>query len=237
MEPYPKIDSLFVRDEKTFKFTTNRQFKDPAVEYLRNNRWIYTEKIHGMNCRIIWDAEIETVIVSGRTDNSQMSNRLFQMLLELVPVALFKELYPETSMCIYGEGFGLGINKGGKYNPDENEFRVFDIKIDRWWLKWADVGDICMKLGLQRVPVVGEGTIDEAIKLLMTPTMVDPEPPIELSAKPKATGFDVGPAYIQGLQSRWGPFLAEGLVLRCPADLVDRREKRIMVKMKYKDFA
>lgn len=48
-------------------------------------------------------------------------------------------------------------------SPDDKcGFIIFDINIDGWDLKRKDVDDIANKLGLPSVPVVFEGTLDEA---------------------------------------------------------------------------
>lgn len=54
MKTYPKIPSVFVRDEKTHKFIDG-QFRCPEFEYLQDNLWLWTEKVDGTNIRVIWD--------------------------------------------------------------------------------------------------------------------------------------------------------------------------------------
>ena len=55
MQPpmYPKIKSLFKRDEKTFKFTD--EYSCPEFELLKGLRWVATEKVDGTNIRVIFD--------------------------------------------------------------------------------------------------------------------------------------------------------------------------------------
>ena len=45
---YPKIQSIFKRDENTHKFIDG-VFSLPEFEYLKDNLWIWTEKIDGRN--------------------------------------------------------------------------------------------------------------------------------------------------------------------------------------------
>jgi len=40
----------------------------------------------------------------------------------------------------------------------------------------------------------------------------------------------------KGVKSQWGDFLAEGLVLKPKIELKDRAGKRIVTKIKHKDF-
>ena len=48
---YPKIDTLFNRDPKTFK-VNELEIRRP--EFLIPNIWDVTEKIHGMNIRVYY---------------------------------------------------------------------------------------------------------------------------------------------------------------------------------------
>ena len=87
------------------------------------------------------------------------------------------------------------------------DFVLFDVWIDGWWLKREDVEDIAEKLGIGVVPIVGQCSIWDAI------------------GKTE-----------DGFKSDWGDFLAEGLVLKPKVDLFARNGRRIITKMKTKDF-
>ena len=50
---YNKIDCLFKRDEQSKKVT--REYRNEMFRYLKNNKWIFTEKVDGTNIRIHWD--------------------------------------------------------------------------------------------------------------------------------------------------------------------------------------
>jgi len=126
----------------------------------------------------------------------------------LLPEEKLKELYPDTPMCLYGEGYGARIKKGGgKYTPDGADFVLFDVWIDGWWLRRKDIEDVASKLGIEVVPIIGEGVIQAAVDL--------------------AKG---------GFQSKWGDFRAEGLVLKPAVELKTRAGDRVITKMKYEDF-
>ncbi len=71
----------------------------------------------------------------------------------------------------------------------------------------GDVVDIAQKLGVKVVPFIGCGTLMEAV----------------LMAK-------------NGLNSRWGKFPAEGIVVRPVTELQTRSGHRIIGKIKTKDF-
>lgn len=56
MIEYPKIETLFDRDEVTHKVIVGK-WRLPEFEYLQNNNWSFTEKIDGTNVRVMWDKE------------------------------------------------------------------------------------------------------------------------------------------------------------------------------------
>ena len=205
MKPYPKIESLFIRDKKTFKFIEG-EYRLPEFEYLANCDWRLTEKIHGTNVRIMWDGN--QVRFGGRTDNAQMPTFLYDKLVELFPAEKFKDY---DSMCLYGEGFGAKIQKGGgNYNPDGVDFVLFDVLIGDWWLKWDDICDVGSKLDIAHVPQCN------------------------LSMVPLKTAIRI---VKDGLQSHYGDFEAEGIVARPMVDLKTRAGHRIITKIKGNDFA
>ena len=211
MIPYPKINSIFKRDKKTHKFT--KEFSRPEFEYLQNNAWEYTEKVDGMNIRVIWkplyNNSIPKFHVSfvGRTNKAEIPTHLFNKLQEIFPVEKFKKEYPETEMCLYGEGYGVKIQKGGKYISYGVDFILFDIGINGFWLSRKNIEDIANKLEIKVVPIIGEGTLHEAIRMTK-----------------------------KGVTSTFGNFIMEGFVLRPKVDLLFQNGNRVITKIKHKDF-
>lgn len=109
-------------------------------------------------------------------------------------------------VLIYGEGYGAGIQRGGCYRPDSSLI-IFDVVIGGYWLRRADVYDVAQKLGVPSVAVIGHGPLADAIA-----------------------------AVRGGLQSAIATCQAEGLVMRPPVDLWNRRGERIIAKIKHRDF-
>lgn len=203
MKEYHKINSVFKRDERG-KFLS--EFSVPELELLKDVTWIWDEKIDGTNIRIHWDGE--KVIYGGRTDNAQIPTTLIQELNKLFPVPKFQAVFPATPVTLYGEGYGVKIQKGGgNYIRDGVSFILFDVYIGGFWLLRKDVEDVSLKLGIDVVPVIGQGTLAEAIEFTRA-----------------------------GFQSKWGPFPAEGIVLRPAVPLFNRQGNRIITKLKLKDF-
>lgn len=214
MREYPKIESLFDRDEK-FKVVVGK-WRLPEFEYLQSNQWLFTEKVDGTNVRVHWDGE--KVRFGGRTDNAQMPVFLLAKLQELFPAKAFLDsAHPEQEMILFGEGYGAKIQKGGgNYIPDGVDFILFDVLVPdvatgkEWWLRRQDIEDVADAFGLNCVPIIARGTLAEAVELVRP-----------------------------GLQSRCSinaNLAAEGLVLRPEVDIMTRSGHRIIAKIKTKDF-
>ena len=201
MKEYPKIQSVFKRDDKTHKFIIG-EWAEPEFEYLKDCLWEATEKIDGTNIRVIWDEAGRRF--EGRTDNAQIPAILYKKLCETFPTDNPFD-YP---VCLYGEGYGTRIQKGGgNYKADGVDFALFDVFIDGWWLEQDNVKGIAEKLGISAVPFVGYFTLHNAMDFVDT-----------------------------GFKSTFGDFNAEGLVLKTQVQLFNRKGKRIITKMKTKDF-
>lgn len=155
---YHKIETLYERDEKTFKVTG--MIRNRTYSLLKS--WHWTEKIDGTNIRAIWNHETGKLTFGGKTDNAQIHTDLIRYLYENIPVENVRSVFPDVSVVIYGEGYGAGIQKGGDYSPTK-KFIVFDVLADgKWWLNWESVCDVAAKLHLDAVPDFGVMTLDEA---------------------------------------------------------------------------
>lgn len=211
MKEYHKIQTLFKRDPVNMRFVLEGQWSEPEFEFLSLNKWVWTEKVDGTNVRVLWDGK--NVTFNGKTDNAQMPVILMQKLQSLFDTTpqrfLFKESFgEEAQVCFYGEGYGAKIQKGGEnYRADGQDFVLFDVKIGEWWLQRADVESLAVKFGIKVVPIVGEGTLLDAIEMVK-----------------------------KGFNSQWGEFPAEGLVCRPTTEMRTRRGDRIITKIKCRDF-
>ena len=209
MNEYHKINSIFKRDQKgQMQFG---HYSDPVFEYLKNNKWVGTEKVDGTNIRVIWNGE--SVSFGGKTDAASIPAPLVNRLNELFKTnecaEKFAAKFGEYSICLYGEGYGARIQKGGGlYKKDGQDFVLFDIKIGHNWLEREDVVNLGEYFNIGIVPTVGCYALDDAIQ--------------------HVNG---------GLKSAWGDFNAEGLVLRPQVELKNGRGLRVITKIKHRDFA
>ena len=213
MLSYHKIQTVFDRDpDNRYKTLLVGQWARPEFAWLADNEWVFTEKIDGTNIRVDWDSERAAVQFGGRTERAQIPTFLFNELGQLFPISAFGAAYPDASMTLYGEGYGAKIQKGGgNYIPDGVSFILFDVRINDVWLERHNVEDIAGKLGIDAVPILGKGTLMDAVEMV-------------------ADGF---PSEL----SNNIMYMAEGLVMRPAVELLDRLGHRIITKVKYKDFA
>nr|VFK57790.1 MAG: RNA ligase [Candidatus Kentron sp. UNK]VFK69183.1 MAG: RNA ligase [Candidatus Kentron sp. UNK] len=209
MHEYHKIQTVYKRDPATkHKTLLIGEYSTPEFEYLADNTWAFTEKVDGTNIRVY--IKEGKVSFGGKTDNAQIQTRLSTALDELFTPKqdLLLEIFKDADVCLYGEGYGAKIQKGGGLYRQDQGFVLFDIAIGHWWLKRKDVEDITGRLGIDIVPVIGYGTLHEMVDRVRR-------------------GFD----------SQWGPFAAEGIVARPIIELKTRSGERVIAKLKKKDFA
>lgn len=226
---YPKIETLFDRDETTKKVLEGH-IRLP--EFGLVNKWLVTEKIDGTNIRVILEPEkemdIEGVILhrgvgvklGGRTDAAQMPVNLLGHLLSTFPAEKVAAAFdPGTHAILFGEGYGPKIQKGGGSYRNTPSFRLFDVVVfggegRPWWLNWPDVEDVAKKLGIETVPVLGIMDLEYAIRFGRgTPSLVAERESLSTTTRE-----------------------AEGIVARTDPLLFDRRGKRVIWKLKVGDF-
>lgn len=211
MKEYHKIDTVFKRDPNTkFKTLILGDFSQEAFGYLANNEWIFTEKVDGTNIRVIVYPTIAggDIKFGGKTDDAQIPAFLVDKLQQrfLPQKAQLNEAFPEGG-CLYGEGYGAKIQKGGGNYRADQDFVLFDVKVGEWWLHRRDVASVANQFGLDTVPIIGRGTLADMVAMARA-----------------------------GFNSSWGDFRAEGIVARPACELRSRNGSRIITKIKHKDF-
>ena len=230
-------------------------FSDQSVEFLKDCQWECYSKIDGTNSKIAFYPSTGTVKIGGKTDKANSQHGQFEMLQEIADRILpqLKEMYPpesavftpeinkdtnkpewidvetleptkpiedglyqtklvEAPVYIYGEYYGAGIQKcGGRYS-DKNDFVVFDICQQGWWIPKNMRDEICHKLNLPQVPYLGNMTLSKAEDVVRNGFTT------HIDAKDKT-------------------LIEEGIVARPIIPVKDVRGKRLIVKIKYCDYA
>jgi len=207
MKEYHKIQTVFKRDpDNKYKTLLEGQYSLPEFEFLDENPWIWTEKVDGTNIRVMWDGSM--VSFGGKTDRAQVPTDLFMHLVKtFTEDAMARAFGTEGDVCLYGEGFGAGIQKGGGNYSATKGFVLFDVHIGEWWLERGNVIDIANSLNIPFVPSLRIGSLVDMVEFVR-----------------------------EGFQSKWGPFPAEGIVARPTVELKTRSGHRIITKLKTKDF-
>jgi hypothetical protein len=212
----------------------------PEFGYLAKNEWEFTEKVDGTNIRVHFHLKGDhhggkdlKVDFGGRSDNAVIPNPLLWALEGMfgdataqAKVQPWMEEHDLTCVTLYGEGYGPKIQSGGNYRSDVS-FVLFDVKIGDFWLDRENVNDVASKLGIDSVPVLGRGTIYDAIDI------------VTIGLGPSLSGrttFFGSNSVKHGLASRWGDFEAEGIVARPVVPLFNRKGERVITKIKAVDF-
>ena len=208
MIEYNKIDTLYKRDMEGSKKLLEGEFRNPTVEFLKDNVWTFTEKIDGTNIRVYWDGH--KVQFGGRTERAQIPSDLVNYLNSVFGTSeaeqIFEEKFGETEVILFGEGYGPKIQNGGNYRNDVS-FIMFDVLIAGNYQPRGSVEDIARAFGIDIVPIIFEGTIQEGVDFVKT--------------HPNST---------------MGTAKMEGLVGRPKIEMRDRCGKRVIVKIKWEDF-
>ena len=161
MSKYPKIQSLYKRDPKNNYKTFLDEYSRPEFALLEHAKWIWTEKIDGMNIRVIWDGE--SVQFRGRTDKAQVPGPLLRNLQAIDDVAMEAMFGVEGDVVLYGEGYGPKIQKGGGDYRNDPGFILFDVCVGSWWLTREGVEQVAAELDIPVVPIILRGTFAQAI--------------------------------------------------------------------------
>ena len=210
MIEYIKIETPFNRDVDGTKKLIEGSWRNETLEYLKDNEFLCSEKLDGANTSIVWDGH--KVEFHGRTERAQIPAHLTNKLIELfggeTNEQLFEQKFGEMPVILYGEGYGAKIQNGGRYRSDVS-FILFDVYLpeQKIWLKRESVEDIAKTFNIEVVPIILTGTLQDAIDFVKT--------------KPMST---IGTAPM------------EGLVCRPKVELYDRMGRRVIVKIKVRDF-
>lgn len=204
---YNKIETIYARDIEGTKKLIEGQFRNPMIEYLKDNDWIWTEKIDGTNIRVIWDGH--NITFGGRTERAQIPAHLVNFLnkrfIDSTTEELFEQTFGEKEVVLFGEGYGPKIQNGGEYRDDVS-FIMFDVAINGRYQEWDNIKDIAKMFDVDTVPVVIVGNVDKAVEYVK-----------------------------QHPKSNFGTAYMEGLVGRLPVDMYDRNGNRAIVKVKWND--
>ena len=208
MKQYEKIETVFCRDTNGTKRLILNDYRNSTIAYLKDNMWVFTEKVDGTNIRVHWDGH--KVEFGGRTDKAQIPGTLLSKLNEMFMTTEAEELFEQTwgdkDVILFGEGYGPKIQNGGEYRSDVS-FILFDVLVGDNYQEREWVEKTAQMFNIDIVPIVLTGTIQDGIDYVMK--------------HPRST---------------MGTAMMEGVVGRPMIELRDRRGERVIVKIKWEDF-
>lgn len=216
MKVYHKIQSIYKRDpENKYRTFLDGDWSVPVFGLLQDLEWTFTEKVDGTNIRIGWDDVTKTVTLGGRTDRAELPGQL-RIYLENHFTPEFCAAQLSGPVTLIGEGYGGKIQKGSGYQM-EQRFILFDVFIEPYedaplglFLDRREVESIALDLGIPSVPVIYKG--------------------------PLLDGLDLVRDGMNSVVAEDSELVAEGVVARPSVELCDRFGRRIITKIKVKDF-
>jgi len=218
MFKYPKIKTLFNRDEK---FKVTEEIRLPEFENIKN--WLITEKIDGTNIRIIFTPD-DKLFIRGKTDNASIPTFLLEELQKIFTIEKVKAVLNnpiEKGLCLYGEGYGAKIQKGGGNYNQGNSFRLFDVWIDGCWLEWDNVMEIAKQLNIETAPTLPVFCSKTATMNITEAVSIVKRKVLQSEVARKENNMEI---------------LAEGIVARAYPTMLFRNGIPIKWKLKIKDY-
>lgn len=258
---YQKINTIFKRDQNPGKYHNcimpEMGFTQEEFEYLRDCKFECTEKIDGTSMSvhlipmgyqivsegvvIVKDQKtgetheetrkdvykvIYTMEIHGKTEKADTPKHLQTKMESLFNVDQLVKVFNKDHCyateeeareeadngryVVFGEGYGAKIQKGGNYISNDCGFILFDVMVGNMYLLRENLEDIAKKLNVPIVPLIGYMTVDEAIEFVRK-------------------GF-------KSTIAENKDYDAEGLVLKTPMGLLNRKGERIITKIKTCDF-
>lgn len=146
--------------------------------------------------------------IAGRTDSAQFNSILLDVLAEY-SLTLERSDFPED-IVLYGEGYGQKVQSGAHYIPDGHDFVLFDVRIGENYQERRWVEDIGTQLGMKVAPIIATKSLPAWVKSISSGEYQ------ESILHPGAKN--------------------EGVILRPQVELRTRDSKRIITKLKFRDF-
>ena len=208
MNQYHKINGVYKRDEK-WNFIMG-DFACPEFELLQDYEWDWYEKVDWTNIRVIWDWT--WVKFKWKTDNAQMPPHLMDALHEIfLPVeGVFREIFPiddPIDNSICLYWEWYWEKIQSWWDYWPASFILFDVRVWSFWLKREAVEEIAEKLGIKCVSLMASCTLSYAIDYTK----------------------QWWASFLKDWPSEWVIWIPKG-------NLLDRMWRRIIVKLKHKDF-
>lgn len=161
---YQKIDLPFKYDSTSRNYL--EEFLSPELNYLKDLKWIATEKYDGMNIRVYFDGY--KVSFYGRTKNAELPKEVESLLNETFKDAeiIFEQNFGNKEVILFMECYGGKVqgSKGRKwYNGIDESLMGFDVMIEGKYLDRKDIKNI---FDLFNIPSVELKVYDSLIDIM-----------------------------------------------------------------------
>lgn len=166
---YPKTENLYASNnaqDSTRQRGPEFGFRAPGADQI--SKWLVTEKVDGMNMRVVFETVFDgnddsyglALRFAGRTDRAQIPGDLRTYMEQTFTLDKIVNAFRDEAdqlperVVLFGEGFGPGIQKAGQAYGGTKRFILFDVVVNDTWLSWDDVEDVARKLDIPTVPVL-----------------------------------------------------------------------------------
>lgn len=170
LERYLKIRNVYKFNADTKKYIRG-EFAYPALEYLKDLKWIATEKYDGTNTRVYWDGY--KVSFYGRGNRSEFSDKmkaLYNNVFENAEI-IFEQNFSHADgspkeVTLFMETYG-GKIQGAKnrkwYNEKEESLIGFDVMIDGKYIDRAEIKSVFDLFNIPSVELKEYNNLQEII--------------------------------------------------------------------------
>lgn len=169
---YQKIDLPFKFDSVSKNYTET--FLKPEYEYLKDLKWVATEKYDGMNIRVYFDGY--TVSYYGRSKNAELPTKVENLLKETFKEAeiIFEQNFGNKEVILFMECFGGKVqgSKGRKwYNEVDESLIGFDVMIEGKYLDRKYIKDIFALFNVPSVELKVFNSLNEILETVKEKTL------------------------------------------------------------------
>lgn len=232
---YEKILAPFVRDDAKSNYVNEKKWSRPEFEFLKDVKWIWTQKIDGTNLNIVWDGE--RISYLGHTDKTQWNERSKNYIESVfcTPEAetIFEQLYGDKPVTVSMELVSKDFNQN--YGHPDGYCYVYDVRNGKTGKCWERLAvDNFVKAfdpenkNIDVVEILLEGNIKTAVEWVKEAKKFNPTNDSEAK---KGNRFECGV-----IRNPLGAYPIEGLVGRPAVELYNSKGERVITKVKCKDF-
>ena len=157
---YNHIDATTFTDDALTKLTGKRLlanpkeqpaqkkiYREPELEYLAKNLWVYKRKLNGENMRVLWNGE--QAIWNGKTNDFETDAETTEYMNTTFLEEVFEEKFGhEKQVLLFGERMAPKT-QGNELGLESVEFVLFDVKIGDTWLAPENLRAIAKYFGLR----------------------------------------------------------------------------------------